>query len=141
MLDLDPIKKRLAGATPGPWCHENIGEQENYVAVGIAWRFDDKAMIAVSGELHHSHDTHYVEGVAFCEEGTLSLGGSVHTNGKFIAHAPVDVAALMSEINRLRFCLNEIANAPGPPASPEPDDHDWRVVALELQRLAKLNLT
>lgn len=57
------------------------------------------------------------------------------------------VKAGSDEIERLRAslatatrALEEIANA-GEPRGTEPDDADWRVYALEAQRLAKLALT
>ncbi|MCA6114265.1 hypothetical protein J6524_04890 [Bradyrhizobium sp. WSM 1738] len=41
---------------------------------------------------------------------------------------------------RLEFALREILNAKEPPERPEPDDIDWRFVALEMKRLAELAL-
>lgn len=72
-LDLDPIRERLAAATPGPWDHNTAAEliqtEKGDTVVVPAW---------------FGEDLPRWEGA------------------EFIAHAPADVAALVAEVERLR---------------------------------------
>lgn len=44
------------------------------------------------------------------------------------------------EIKRLRAVLTDLTHAKEPPENPQPDDIDWRFVALEMKRVATINL-
>lgn len=79
-LDLDPIRARLAAATPGPWYSE--------------WVPDDD-WIVVYGQPH---------GAYVCPE-VCTLTDDA--DAEFIAHAPADIAALLAEVERLREQLAE----------------------------------
>lgn len=138
MLDLEPIKARLAAATPGPWCYDNIGEKENCYAVGVAWRYDDDAMKPVSGHQETASDEFYTEGVCFVEEGTLSLGGSVHTNAAMIGHAPTDIAAMLAEIDTLRNCLRALANSADAVGVKHLDSDDMSDEAVSMQQITQV---
>ena len=80
MLDLEPIKKRLAEASPGPW----------------SWDCD----LLRQGE--------YGEPVLGSEpvyDGGEMIGSTtvvLRTDAALIAHAPTDLAALVAEVERLR---------------------------------------
>lgn len=82
MRELEPIKKRAAAASPGPWSH--IGQ-----ALG------DDAVIDADGNPVATASTVYPECV-------VPLDGA---DADFIAHAREDVPALIAENERLRNCL------------------------------------
>lgn len=73
-LDLEPIKARLAAATPGPWESDIYPGSENWVYVG-----------GVRGP-----------------GPSLELGADSSGDAEFITNAPTDIAALVAEVERLR---------------------------------------
>lgn len=84
MLDLEPIKERLAAATPGPWFHRQVGGKFDWIAD------------------HRDHGQHrkIIVGKDALYGGTPDYA--------FIAHAPNDIALLMAEVERLR---SDVQNA------------------------------
>lgn len=80
MLDLQPIKARLAAATPGPW------EVESSETV-------DGSFIANMGPIMI---VPYFQGMA-----------PMMADADLIAHAPTDLAALVAEVERLRTAITE----------------------------------
>lgn len=77
MLDLEPIKRRLAAATPGPW---------------TPTRRDDIAGGQVYG----------ADGLVICEMTFARPEDVSDANGQLVGHAPADLAALVAEVERLR---------------------------------------
>jgi len=84
MLNLEPIKARLAGATPGPWEQdtEQIGKRSKPVL--IIWAANR----------------------VVCRVGTVGFP-KTEEDAAFIEHAPADIAALLEEVERLRAVLKE----------------------------------
>jgi hypothetical protein len=77
-LDLEPIKKRLAVATEGPW----------RLSGGYVWTLD------ANGRIHNTINSDGYE-------------GEIHPNdGEFIAHAREDVPTLIAEVERLRDAID-----------------------------------
>lgn len=85
MLDLEPIKKRLAEATPGPWFHRQAGEHRPS---------DPKQRYDWIGD-HPDQGKHkkVIVGRDAVYGGTPDYA--------FIAAAPSDIAALIAEVERL----------------------------------------
>lgn len=89
MLDIEPIKARLAAATPGPWSPRHAG--------------------------HGSHVTTGRYDVAWCgttfgvdRNGTYGReGAGCVADAELIANAPTDLAALIAEVERLRNIIGE----------------------------------
>jgi hypothetical protein len=77
-LDLKPIKARLAAATPGPWAE--------FAESGDWWigRVSDDPQL----------DTAWI-----CDSNEPMEQADI----EFITHAPVDIAALIAEVERLRW--------------------------------------
>ena len=73
MLDMEPIKRRLADATPGPWHHGGAG-----------------AINTIKGE------------AVFQIAGARSGANHWMPDALLITHAPTDLAALVAEVERLR---------------------------------------
>jgi hypothetical protein len=72
-LDLDPIKARLAAATPGPWAAHHID--------------DDESIVAAAGRVKF----------------VCGLGDRLEKeDAELIAHAPTDLSAMVKEVIRLR---------------------------------------
>ena len=83
-LDLEPIKERLAAATPGPWDFHVLPQ-----SVGIT--------VATIHSEQGPRET--------CWTADLppEIGGmGTEKDAEFIAHAPEDIAALVAEVERLR---------------------------------------
>ena len=84
MLDLEPIRKRLETATPGPWRVDEV--------TGDAGDCPDGEVISRG-----------IDG-----PGGVGLNTGVEfqmyspEDAQFIAHAPADIAALLGEVERLR---------------------------------------
>lgn len=79
MLDLQPIKDRLAAATPGPWT-----ASPNVQPLGVAAVAEvNTVLVLASGPLY----------------------GSPMRDASLIANAPTDLAALVAEVERLRGIL------------------------------------
>ncbi len=81
-LDLDPIKQRLAAATPGPW---RVKEGQRSLHRGTV-------EVEEFGRL--------IETVAECYCGGYE--GHGRQNAELVAHAPEDLEALIEEVERLR---------------------------------------
>ena len=95
-LDLEPIKERLAAATPGPWrvWHDPDPSKVRSTAVETAWCYGD------------------IEGDTELITDYLPTGA----DAEMIAHAPEDIAALISEVERLREqveAVKKIIRSPG----------------------------
>ena len=84
-LDLEPIKERVAAATPGPW--EAVGRSVESKTWNPSFPND-----VVSCD---------VECMDFCYGGT-GLGVSRPEDAELIAHAPEDLEALIEEVEMLR---------------------------------------
>ena len=79
-LDLDPIRARLAAATPGPWERMPAEVSDTRPADCYdVWGGDDWLCASVH-----------------------------HTNADLIAHAPADLAALVAEVERLRETVQRV---------------------------------
>lgn len=78
--------------TPGPWAYENVGEKENCIIVGTAWRYDDDDCTQVGGNLDRyddeGNDLYYTEAICTLESGSLSAGGTLCGNARLITRAP-----------------------------------------------------
>lgn len=85
MIDLNKIKARTTAATPGPWekIESHLGKKEPYYGV-YTW---DKKSITGWGRV--------------CQPGN---------DAAFIAHARVDIPALVAEVDRLQEALTEAKN-------------------------------
>ena len=81
-LDLEPIKERLAAATPGPWrvWHDPDPSKVRSTAVETAWCYGD-----IEGDTELITD--YLP---------------TDADAEMIAHAPEDIAALVAEVEQLR---------------------------------------
>lgn len=107
MLDLDPIKKRLAEATPGPWgscddatCKCIMVTSRDYPVAEVtkgAWGDDFPSIRLVGPSLD-------LKAEAFMDQITYGEVSEEQflANRRFIREAPTDVAALIAEIERLR---------------------------------------
>lgn len=101
MLDLDPIKARLQAATPGPWMRDkwkadiDIVRQVDWTPCGAEGHND----CAVAQTIHPA------------DVAAVGLGHDrAITDAEFIAHTPTDIAALVSEVERLRMALDTIGS-------------------------------
>ena len=101
-LDLDPIRARLAAATPGPWEVDECSEETTVIVAG-----SDLTII--------------------CSE--LWQGWEGTQDAALIANAPTDMAALVAEVERLRESVQRVREVHQP--RPYADD-DLRAVAPSL---------
>ena len=89
-LDLEPIKERLAAATPGPWDFHVLPQ-----SVGIT--------VATSHSEQGPRETCWTVDLP------PEIGGmGTEKDATFIAHAPEDIAALISEVERLRGQIDAV---------------------------------
>ena len=97
-LDLEPIKERLDGATPGPWDFYILPQPVGITAATI-------------------HSEHGPRETCWTVDIPPEIGGmGTEKDAEFIAHAPEDIAALISEVERLRGQVNavkKIIRSPG----------------------------
>lgn len=97
-LDLEPIKERLAAATPGPWRVWRDPDPTNVraTAVETAWCYGD-----IEGDTELITD--YLP---------------TDADAELIANAPEDIATLVAEVERLRGQIDAVkaatANHPDP---------------------------
>jgi hypothetical protein len=114
-LDLEPIKKRLAAATPGPWkwCDgngvpEDAGQvylykggelelQDPYVFDGFYSLWQHIEIEEPEGEAQEEPVISQIEYEGYIHEMTISK-----EDAALIAAAPTDIAALIAEVERLR---------------------------------------
>jgi hypothetical protein len=89
MLDLEPIKKRLAEATPGPWADDCFVGDDPYD--------DPDAAFVNIGDTRWSPNTI-----------DIPSGLQRKSDASLIAHAPADIAALVHEVESLRADNKEI---------------------------------
>ena len=83
-LDLEPIKARLAAATPGPWDFHVLPQ-----SVGIT--------VATIHSEQGPRETRWTVDLP------PEIGGmGTRADAEMIAHAPEDIAALVAEVERLR---------------------------------------
>lgn len=83
MLDLQPIKARLASATPGPWESAELQGQSrrnSFFSVAVVGRREVRADIPCQAQPDE------------CD-------------ADLVAHAPTDLAALVAEVERLRSAI------------------------------------
>jgi hypothetical protein len=108
MLDLEPIKNRLAAATPGPWhscpddgckCHAVMCNDYPVANVVKGKWGDDFPSIRIIGDT--SLD---LKAEAFMDQITYGEVSEQEAmaNRAFIREAPTDIAALIAEVERLR---------------------------------------
>lgn len=86
-LDLEPIKARLAAATPGPW-EPNIYSERPPIVVAMTSHLP---MVGRNGFRE-----------VICEHQSIHYDSQVEANARLIANAPTDLAALVAEVERLR---------------------------------------
>jgi hypothetical protein len=84
-LDLEAIEARLAAITPGKWKFDEAADRPLFV---------DK--------------DNFLVWVGHIFEGDVELAME-KADGEFIANAPIDIAALVAEVHRLRQKLNQQA--------------------------------
>jgi hypothetical protein len=82
-LDLEPIKRRLAAATPGPWRVK-----------------EDDAKTLHRGTVQVEEHGRLIETIAECYCG--GYDGHGRQNAELVAHAPEDLEALIAEVERHR---------------------------------------
>lgn len=94
MLDLQPIKDRLAAATPGPWSFDS-SKGDCRLGYGIISHYGTgiKPGKKVCNVLPLSHEEH-----KDCDE---NVPGIV----RLVVNAPTDLAALVAEVERLRTAI------------------------------------
>ena len=83
-LDLEPIKERLDEATPGPWDFYVLPQSAGITVATI-------------------HSEHGPRETCWTVDLPPEIGGmGTEKDAEFIANAPEDIAALISEVERLR---------------------------------------
>ena len=92
-IDLEPIKARLAAATPGPW-EPNIYSERPPIVVAMTSHLP---MVGRNGFRE-----------VICEHQSIHYDSQVEANARLIANAPTDLAALIAEVERLREALKLI---------------------------------
>lgn len=83
-LDIEVIRKRLEAATPGPWEYRRWNDESHIVEINdiTGWRKDyPECYIAKIGGWGYS---------------------GKYANAEFIAYAPTDIAALLTECDKLK---------------------------------------
>lgn len=86
MLDLEPIKARIEAATPGPWTWDHPEADGGLVS-----------------ETKMDGETSDLDGRRVIYPAVVLDSGPEHgCDGDLIAHAPVDLSALVVEVERLR---------------------------------------
>ncbi|MNH75626.1 hypothetical protein D3C73_278730 [compost metagenome] len=90
---IQEIKQRQAEATPGPWTHSRL-------APGYVVTDDDKFDVVASVVEYRENGT--IES-KFCGDKSLA-------NREFIAHAPDDIAYLLSVVERLQTENEQLSN-------------------------------
>ena len=89
-LDLEPIKERLDGATPGPWDFCVLPQPVGITVATI-------------------HSEHGPRETCWTVDLPPEIGGmGTEKDAEFIAHAPDDLAALVAEVERLRGQVNAV---------------------------------
>lgn len=86
MLDIQPIKDRLAAATPGPW--RCVRDDPNEYVISIA-TVNDEILITMPNDV---------------------VCSTPEDDADLIANAPADLAALVAEVERLRAQIDELVN-------------------------------
>ena len=103
-MDLEPIKKRLAAATPGPWEAQDFDNFPGDEGSAIVGAFG-VGLVAYALRHGSSGDGWYDE--EQCD-----------ADATFIAHAPEDIAALVAEVERLTAQIDAVkvavSNHPNP---------------------------
>jgi hypothetical protein len=97
-MDLEPIKKRLAAATPGPWRAQEFdsypGDEGSAIVGGYS-----VGLVAYAVRPDFGAASGYDE--AQCDR-----------DAQFIAHAPTDIAALIAEVEKLKAKLKRLSTLP-----------------------------
>ena len=104
MLDLEPIKARLAAASIGPW---GVTRNDHYTY--LDWPGGELAALV--------HDK-------------MRGAEQAHADADFIGHAPADVAALIDEVESLRGSLKRVRNINNNMGGPANRDADGSWVVL-----------
>lgn len=112
MLDLDPIKARLAAATRGPWhscaddgCKCPMVLCDDYPVAEVVkgkWGDDYPSVRLIGNSLELKAEA-YMEQITYGEVPEAEA----LANRAFIREAPSDIAALIAEIERLRTPAEE----------------------------------
>jgi hypothetical protein len=133
MIDIEPIKKRLAAATPGPWRwmedifrHKYMERMKNG-----SWRAkphkkaENSWLMLLTGPVHPSVQNFNQDGInnGFPDEydfphiiairwGDLKKKSIFNAtprrhDAEFISNAPIDIAMLIEEVERLRKIIND----------------------------------
>src|SRR6185312_12884606 len=113
MLDLEPIKKRLKAATPGPWESDTTKNEgsygdggpdchEGYSSYQIIVEVDGKVQ-SLCDSINADHQLIEVDhGGDENGEWFDAWDEIARRNFDLIAHAPTDLADLLAEVERLR---------------------------------------
>lgn len=106
MLDLEPIKARLAASSEGPWRWVRAYEHR-----GVHWCLENDKSAALGSTINHNLVTLSTDEYEYDDEGRpTSL--SETPDFQLIEHAPADLAALILEVERLRAALVEVVQCP-----------------------------
>ena len=86
-LDLEPIKERLAAATPGPW----KAKEDSWDGYSVVIDDNGPGVSIIAEQIGQGED-----------------GG--RGDAEFIANAPEDIAALVAEVERLRATIHVLTS-------------------------------
>lgn len=103
MLNIEPIKERLAAAAPGPWRWMYL-----YQCRGTHWCLENDRSAALGSTINHHLVTFGTEEYEYDDDGNATRLDQT-PDFQLIAHAPADLAALIGEVERLRQTLEERA--------------------------------
>lgn len=104
-IPMDEIRAREAAASPGPWidCAHVRGEAPHCTCgyAGDVWDQTGDRVVAFIG--HHAHDE------SLCPPTISELDREQgYANGRFLAHARVDIPFLLGEIERLTAAMDKL---------------------------------
>lgn len=136
MLDLTPIKARVAATTPGTW---QVWDGPEYVGggadlcigAGEKWlaNMDHRSCLTLQqlADAEPSHEP--ADSCPICSLDEADITGEQRANAEFIAHSKADVVALVAEVMTLRYQLQQqivnnmlAAMAVDSVMEPNPDD-------------------
>jgi hypothetical protein len=99
MIDLEPIKQRLAAAEPGPWRWAYL-----YQCRGTHWCLENDRSAALGATINHHLVTFSTEEYDYDDDNNATRLDQT-PDFQLIEHAPADLADLIEEVERLRAAL------------------------------------
>lgn len=143
MLDLEPIKKRLKAATPGPWYSDTTKSEgsygsgpdthEGYNAYELCVVINEKVEVLADS----LNSTYGMVDVEYDEDGASAWDDIARRNFDLIADAPTDMAAMVAEIEILRDCLRALANSADAVGVKHLDSDDMSDEAVSMQQVTQ----